>query len=760
MTQKTVNIPTRSILEVINELTIGQRSSDTTQKLSTFLHSTIFKKLGPFAIEIYFQDQQTGKFIPPVSGVGPTEFTSNVPLHFHPNCKILKKLIASEVPVQKHSCAGDYATLDFTPNQSHLFIPVTDSKNLLGILYIGSQKDYSFSDEYCRSVQTLGAIIGSRVKSMKTIQQLKKSMRDLEHSEQIRNALNQISEQARQSININSLYVKLHQIVSQLIHAPNFLIGLVEKRSDGEYITFPYYADDRDPHFQGMEYPLNIAKHSLTSYLMKTRAPLLLTPDNFESVCSKNDIQFIGTRPTSWLGAPFFLKNMAGAVAVQSYGDTVYSEGDKELMDFVARHIGDALNRKRAIDELRDAKERAELAEKNKSTFLANMSHEIRTPMNGIMGLTNLVLHSKLSSQNREYLEMIYSSADRLLKLINDILDFSKIEAGKFQLDRGPFSLRNCLADALEILSVSAAQKNINLEVHCPQQIPDNLLGDGGKLSQVFINLVGNGIKFTDEGSVKVSIKEKKILNKGDGEAVELLFSVQDTGIGIPKDEVASVFEAFNQIGTTRNSSNRGTGLGLVIAAELVGMMGGEICVESKEGTGTTFFFKLHFPVVDADDNQSIKQFIPHISTNSHLDKTLNILLVEDEFINKTLALAILEREGWNIAVAEDGYEALEKFGQREFDLILMDIQMPKLNGFDTTRRIRKIEQNGQSHTPIIAMTAYAVKGDKEACLASGMDGYVSKPIRPEKLHYEIEMVLSQQQPKTENLPQLSPHTP
>jgi signal transduction histidine kinase/CheY-like chemotaxis protein len=742
-----IGIPTLPILEMVEELTIGQRTTDTTEKLSAFLHGTIFQKLGPFAVEIYYYNHSTGDFAASqrVDSHNIRQKAKGIPQALESNNPVIKKLTAKRQPIQISNREGGGEDHHFTITGSHLYVPIMDSRDLCGVLYIGSSNHNTpFSDEFCSAIKTLAAIIGSRLKSMHTIQQLKQSMEDLEYSERIRTALNEISEQAHDSVNINSLYAKLHQIVSGLIHAPNFYICVVQKKDDGNYLTFPYYADDQDPHLQGLELQINNRQNSLTGYLLKSRKPLLLTPENLESICRNNSITIHGSRPHSWLGAPFYLDNIQGAVAVQSYSNTVYTEQDKQLMAFVARHIGVALTRKRAVDDLKEAKERAELAEKNKSAFLANMSHEIRTPMNGIIGLTELVLQTEISAQQRSYLEMVSSSANRLLKLINDILDFSKIDAGKLELSPGPFSLRNLLAGAMEILSISARKKNLDLIIHCEDALPDRLLGDGDKLSQIFINLVGNGIKFTNSGSVSITVT-RSVKNAPTTDQVELHFQVRDTGIGIPEDKQASVFEAFNQLGTTRDSSQRGTGLGLVIAAELVELMGGNISVESEEGLGTCFHFILQFPVVQPSGDGARKTEHPIERRKALLPQSpLKILLAEDEYINKTLAVTLLEKEGWQVSTAEDGREVIEKFSNDSFDLILMDIQMPEIDGFVATRIIREKEQKLQSHIPIIAMTAYAVKGDREKCLEAGMDGYISKPIRPEKLCDEITKVLNQ----------------
>jgi signal transduction histidine kinase/CheY-like chemotaxis protein len=738
------SLPAQTILDFIKELTIGQRSTDTLEQLALFLHSTLFPKLGPFFIEIYFPDGSLKNYLAKGEIGSSLKVPKYVPQVIPAAVPFLEDMRTSRAPVEFYSSMPQPQVLKATGNASHLLAPIHDDADLLGLLYVGSIENCVFSPIYVGAIETLAAIIGSRLKSMGTIIQLKKSMHALAYSERLRTALYEISEQAHHSKNIADLYANLHQIVGDLIPAKNFYIALVDEQRDGQYITFPYFADSNDPHFQGMKIKLDEENQPITGFLLKTRQPLLLTPDNFDPLCREHNIRYIGTRPNSWLGAPFYLDDLSGAVAVQSYNDIVYTEKDKELMAFVARHLGDALKRKRTVDALKQAKDRAELAERNKSTFLANMSHEIRTPMNGIIGLTELVLKSDIAGHQRTYLEMVHSSADRLLKLINDILDFSKIEAGKLDLNVTSFSLRNTIADALEILAISAAKKNIALVVDCQENIPDLLLGDADKLHQILINLLGNAVKFTNQGSVTLAIHPAG-LSPLTGDSIDLQFQVKDTGIGIPAEHIDNVFKAFSQLRTTRNSNHRGTGLGLVIAAELVEMMGGKIRVESNQGVGTTFYFTARFPFAPATQAEQAtyrKSAAQALAKKEVRRKSLHILLVEDEYINRTLAVSVLEREGWQVAVAENGTEALNFLNKEYVDLILMDIQMPELNGYETTRAIRQKEQGTDQHIPIIAMTAYAVKGDREKCLAAGMDGYVSKPIRPDRLREEIETVL------------------
>jgi signal transduction histidine kinase/ActR/RegA family two-component response regulator len=752
--------PTLPIQKLVKDLTIGQRSTETRDQLSSFLHGHIFPQLDPFWVEIYYPDSLSDSFFPSLFPDQTLNRQKLVPENIPGTLPEIGQLFETGYPAEL-PCPAQ-ATLFSTPtnNNTHLLVPIHDGPERLGLLYLGSLNAWSFTADFLDSLQTLAAVIGSRLKSMAVIQQLQESMHALEYADRLRTALYQISELAHNSENILDLYARLHQTMAHLIHAENFFIALVEERRDGKYIKFPYYADQNDTHFQGMELQLDNKTCSITGYLLKTRQPLLLTPTNFGRICQEHNIECVGTKPYSWLGAPFFVGQICGVVAIQSYGNVIYTEKDKEFMAFVARHIGDALNRKRAVDELKKSKERAERVEKNKSIFLANMSHEIRTPMNGILGLTDLVLHSDISGQRRTYLEMIYSSAERLLKLINDILDFSKIEAGKLELEIAPFSLRGTIAEALEILAVSASKKNIRLTVDCNEHIPDILLGDADKLSQILINLVGNGIKFTNEGQVSLAVSQKD-LNKGVENSVELHFQIRDTGIGIPKTKTKNIFKAFSQLSTTRNSSQRGTGLGLVIAGELVEMMGGKICVESKAGVGTTFHFTVKFAPgpIKTQDHKNSEITSRHSAgaklSGKPLHIPLRILLVEDEYINRTLAATVLEREGWQVTEAENGIQAMKMLQSTVFDLILMDIQMPELDGYETTSAIRRLEKNTKKHTPIIAVTAYAVKGDREKCLAAGMDGYISKPIRPEILRHEIETVLGSE-PKIKPIPK--PH--
>ena len=543
-----------------------------------------------------------------------------------------------------------------------------------------------------------------------------------------------------------------------------------------------------------------------------------------------------------------------------------YAVERQQLLDAVANRAEQLL---RSQAELPVAQEAAEAANRAKSEFLANMSHEIRTPMNGIIGMADLLGGTPLRSEQREFLSLIQQSADALLRLLNDILDFSKIEAGKLELELIEFSLQDCVGKGIHLLTLRAAEKQLELACRVDASIPDRLIGDPGRLRQIIVNLIGNAIKFTDRGEVVVDVEPEEI----SATKTRLRFSIRDTGIGISAEQQQRLFQAFTQADASTTRRFGGTGLGLAISSRLIERMEGRIWVESQEGQGSTFSFVAEFGVAAnqtpprpaqlrqlrdlrvlvVDDNSTNRRILQEMLRNWRMQPTLvesgpealvaideanragrpfglllfdyhmpdmngvqlaeqlasqpegharpilllsssmttldsqhlqeaginrfmrkpvmaselldamlnelgvslateaavleerfprvasrRILLAEDSVVNQRVAVGFLTKWGHQVVIANHGQEAVERWRREPFDVVLMDVQMPEMNGYDATAAIRCLEAGTGRRTPIFAMTAEAMKGDRERCLAAGMDDYLSKPIDPEALFQAV----------------------
>ncbi len=391
-----------------------------------------------------------------------------------------------------------------------------------------------------------------------------------------------------------------------------------------------------------------------------------------------------------------------------------------------------------AQEDLRTARDMAEKSTQAKSEFLANMSHEIRTPMNGILGLVHLLAQTNLASVQENYVQKILYSANNLLRIINDILDFSKIEAGKLELEIIPFTLKEICDELYTLFSPKMADKGVTLKIEYDDLAHMHILSDSLRIKQIIFNLMSNALKFTEQGSININVQCSK-LNE---DKIHCMFAVKDTGIGLSEEQLGRLFSAFTQADTSVTRKYGGTGLGLVISKSLAQMLGGSIEITSTLGEGSTFALDCNFDIANQKD---IEQFQKNVEAEEEIIQDIehhgHLLLVEDNDINQLIAEELLTSVGYTLEIAQNGQEALDLLNKNSYDLVLMDIQMPIMDGLTATMKIRENEKF--TDLPVIAMSAHAMAGDKEISLAHGMNDHITKPIDPQKLYNTINHWLS-----------------
>jgi len=438
-----------------------------------------------------------------------------------------------------------------------------------------------------------------------------------------------------------------------------------------------------------------------------------------------------GLRPSYQMEKRYLRKD--GAVVSVLLHVSLISDPEGAPLHFVSQVL-DITERKRMEAALRQAKEAAEEANRAKSEFLANMSHEIRTPMNGVLGMTELALGTALDPEQREYVGLAHESARALLRVIDDILDFSKIEAGKLAFEQVDFDLLELMSSATSLFALAARAKGVALYSRVETDVPRWLAGDPGRLRQVLANLIGNAVKFTAAGEIGVQVERAPSSRPGE---VRLRFAVRDTGIGIGAAEQALIFGAFEQADPSMRRRFGGTGLGLTISERLARMMGGRLWLESVLGKGSTFHFEVALRPATAGAVAAPAAHDAEVAGEG--GRSLEVLVAEDHPVNQKLALRLLERRGHRVTVVANGLEAVAAAAGRDFDIILMDVQMPEMDGMEATGRIRALEVVRGGRVPIVAMTAHALPGDAERCLAAGMDAHVPKPLDSRQLLAVIE---------------------